>query len=108
MSKDLDNKGLRSIVESYDIFYIDLWGVVDNGINLHKNAIEVLEKITEAKKEYVLLTNAPRPKKSVQLFLEKMGMYEGIREKVYSSGEAALCYLKKKLFRKKVLSRRAS
>jgi len=95
MSKDLDNKGLKSIVENYDIFYIDLWGVIHNGINLHKNAIEALEEISKANKDYVLLTNAPRPKKSVQLFLEKMGMHEEIRKKVYSSGEAALNYLKK-------------
>ena len=95
MSKNLDIEGLRSIVDRYDIFYIDLWGVVHNGVNLHKNAIEALEEITKANKEYVLLTNAPRPKKSVQLFLEKMGMHERIREKVYSSGEAALSYLKK-------------
>ena len=81
MSENLDNKGLRSIVENYDIFYIDLWGVVHNGITLHKNAIEVLEEITEAKKEYVLLTNAPRPNKTVQLFLEKMGMYEELEKK---------------------------
>ena len=101
MAKNLDNDGLRSIVENYDIFYIDLWGVVHNGINLHKNAIEALEEITRANKEYVLLTNAPRPKKSVQLFLEKMGMNERIREKVYSSGEAALSYLKKNLLEKK-------
>ena len=100
MSKNLDNNGLRSIVDNYDIFYIDLWGVVHNGINLHKNAIEALEKITRANKEYVLLTNAPRPKKSVQLFLEKMGMDERIREKVYSSGEAALNFLKKNLLDK--------
>ena len=53
MSENLDNKGLKSIVENYDIFYIDLWGVIHNGINLHKNAIEVLEKITRAKKKYV-------------------------------------------------------
>ena len=99
MSENLDNNGLKSIVENYDIFYIDLWGVVHNGINLHKNAIEALEEITKANKDYVLLTNAPRPKKSVQLFLEKMGMNEKIREKVYSSGEAALSYLKKKTFR---------
>jgi len=97
MSKDLDNKGLKSIAENYDIFYIDLWGVVHNGINLHKNAIEALEEITKSKKKYVLLTNAPRPKKSVQLFLEKLGMNKEIREKVYSSGEAALSYLKKNL-----------
>jgi len=95
MSENLDIKGLRSIVNDYDIFYIDLWGVVHNGINLHKDAIEALEEITNAKKQYVLLTNAPRPNNSVNLFLEKMGMKKEIREKVYSSGEASLSYLKK-------------
>ena len=97
MSENIDNKGLRSIVKKYDIFYIDLWGVVHNGITLHKNAIEALEEITKARKQYVLLTNAPRPNKTVKLFLEKMGMDKQIREKVYSSGEAALSYLKKNL-----------
>ena len=95
MTKNLDNDGLRSIVASYDIFYIDLWGVIHNGINLHKNAIKALEEISKAKKKYVLLTNAPRPNSTVKIFLEKMGMKKEIREKVYSSGEAALSYLKK-------------
>ena len=97
MSENLDNKGLSSIAGNYDIFYIDLWGVIHNGINLHKNAIEALKEITKAKKQYVLLTNAPRPNKTVKSFLEKMGMHKEIREKVYSSGEAALIYLKKNL-----------
>jgi HAD superfamily hydrolase (TIGR01459 family) len=97
MSENLDKTGLRSIVENYDIFYIDLWGVVHNGIALHKNAIEVLKEITKIGKQYVLLTNAPRPNKTVRSFLEKMGMNKEIRERVYSSGEAALSYLKKNL-----------
>ena len=97
MTKNLDNNGLRSVVENYDIFYIDLWGVVHNGITLHKNAIEALEEITKANKNYVLLTNSPRPSKTVKSSLEKMGMRSEIREKVYSSGEAALGYLKKNL-----------
>jgi len=101
MSENLDNKGLKSIAENYDIFYIDLWGVVHNGITLHKNAIETLEEITKAKKQYVLLTNAPRPNSSVNLFLKKMGMNKEIREKVYSSGEASLSYLKKNFLNKK-------
>ena len=101
MTKNLDNNGLRSIVENYDIFYIDLWGVVHNGINLHKNAIEALEEITKVKKQYVLLTNAPRPNSIVKKFLKKMGMNEKIIEKVYSSGEAALSYLKKNYLNKK-------
>jgi len=97
MSENLDNNGLRSIIENYDIFYIDLWGVIHNGIKLHKDAIETLEEITKAKKKYILLTNAPRPNKTVKLFLENMGMNKEIREKVYSSGEAALSYIKKNL-----------
>jgi len=101
MTKNLDNDGLRSIVENYDIFYIDLWGVVHNGITLHKNAIEALEEITKAKKKYVLLTNAPRPKTTVRAILEKMGMNKEMSDKVYSSGEASLSYLKKNYSNKK-------
>ena len=101
MSENLDNKGLKSIIENYDIFYIDLWGVIHNGINLHSNAIEALEEITKAKKKYVLLTNAPRPNRTVKLSLEKMGMNKEIRKNVYSSGEAAQGYLKKNLLDKK-------
>jgi len=101
MSENLDNNGLRSIVENYDIFYIDLWGVVHNGITLHKNAINALEEITKARKQYVLLTNAPRPNTTVKSFLEKMGMNKEIREKVYSSGQAALSYIKKNLLNNK-------
>ena len=95
MTINLDSKGLKSIIENYDLFFIDLWGVVHNGIKLHENAIEVLNEISNAKKNYVLLTNAPRPNKNVKIFLEKMGMDKTILKKVYTSGEAALNYLKK-------------
>ena len=50
MTKNLDSEGLRAIIENYDLFFIDLWGVVHNGIELHENAIHALSKITDAKK----------------------------------------------------------
>jgi len=95
MTKNLDREGLRSIVSDYDLFFIDIWGVVHNGIKLHEKAIEVLMEIEKAKKDYVLLTNAPRPNNTVKIFLDKMGMKKNIQEKIYTSGEAALNYLKK-------------
>ena len=95
MTKNLDDMGLRSIVKDYDLFFIDLWGVVHNGIKLNENAIEALTQISNANKNYVLLTNAPRPNSTVKIFLEKMGMEEDIRGNVFTSGEAALSYLKK-------------
>ena len=92
MTKNLDNTGFRSIVQDYDFFFIDLWGVVHNGIRLYENDIRALIEINNVKKNYVLLTNAPRPNNTVKVFLEKMGMDKSIFEKVYTSGEAALNY----------------
>ena len=97
MTKNLDKEGLRSIVDDYQLFYIDLWGVVHNGVYLHEEAIKAIKEITKKKKEYILLTNAPRPNHAVKSFLEKMGMEKVIRDHVFTSGEAALNYLKKNL-----------
>ena len=101
MTKNLDSNGLQSIADNYDLFYIDLWGVVHNGVNLHEKAITVLNELLKKKKMIVLLTNAPRPNKTVQNFLEKMGMNKVLRDHVFTSGEAALNYLKKSYLLKK-------
>ncbi len=95
MTKNLDKEGFSSIVDDYQLFYVDLWGVVHNGVSLHQEAIKTLNEITKKKKDYILLTNAPRPNHSVKTFLEKLGMEKEIREHVFTSGEAALNYLKK-------------
>ena len=100
MTKNLDKDGFSSIVDEYQLFYIDLWGVVHNGVNLHQEAINVLKEISKRGKDYILLTNAPRPNKIVKSFLEKMGMENEIREHVFTSGEASLNYLKKYLIGK--------
>lgn len=95
MTVNLEQKGLRSIVNEFDLFFIDIWGVVHNGISLYPNAIEVLENIKSKNKEYILLTNAPRPNLTVIKFLKKMGLENIHCEKVYTSGEAALEFLSK-------------
>ena len=94
MPKNLDELGLKSIANEYDIFFIDIWGVLHNGINLYQSSIEVLNQIEKLNKKYVLLTNAPRPNKTVIEFLKRMGLDEDKCSKVYTSGESALNYLK--------------
>ena len=94
MTKNLDKEGLSSIVDNYQLFYIDLWGVIHNGIEPHKEAILTLKELKKRNKEYVLLTNAPRPNEAVKIFLKKMGIEKEIREHVFTSGEAAINYLK--------------
>jgi HAD superfamily hydrolase (TIGR01459 family) len=93
MTKNLDSTGLKSIADQYDLFFIDLWGVVHNGVELYQESIDVLEKLLDIKKELVLLTNAPRPNCNVVDFLKRMGLEQKFYSTVYTSGEAALNYL---------------
>jgi HAD superfamily hydrolase (TIGR01459 family) len=95
MTKNLDQEGIRSIADNYQLFYIDLWGVIHNGVSLHHNAVLVLKELSLKNKEYILLTNAPRPNNTVKTYLEKMGLEKEIQEHVFTSGEAALNYLRK-------------
>ena len=50
MTKNLDKEGLRSIVDKYQLFYIDLWGVVHNGVTLFEEAINTLKEISKKKR----------------------------------------------------------
>tara|TARA_B100000700_G_scaffold54012_1_gene57692 strand:- start:674 stop:1498 length:825 start_codon:yes stop_codon:yes gene_type:complete len=93
MALNLDNKGLKSIVNEFELFFIDIWGVLHNGINLFQNSIQVLNELEENQKKYVLLTNAPRPNLDVINFLKRIGLDKNKCQKVYTSGEAALSYL---------------
>tara|TARA_B100001027_G_scaffold201240_1_gene161126 strand:+ start:672 stop:1481 length:810 start_codon:yes stop_codon:yes gene_type:complete len=93
MSLNLDKKGLKSIIRDFDLFFIDIWGVIHNGIKLFKNSIVVLNEIEKLNKEYVLLTNAPRPNNTVIKFLRHMGLDENKCKNVFTSGEASLEHL---------------
>ena len=74
MKVNLTDKGLKEIVNDFDLFYIDIWGVLHNGIQLNEDAVNVLSKLDDLGKEYVLLTNAPRPNLDVIKFLNKLGL----------------------------------
>ena len=93
-------EGLRQIYTKYDAFFIDLWGVVHNGIKLSSGAIDVLENLNELNKRFVLMSNAPRPSKYVEKFLLKLKMNKILIKNVFTSGEAALKSLQNKIYGK--------
>ena len=39
MTVNLEQKGLSSVANQFDLFFIDIWGVVHNGINLYPTAV---------------------------------------------------------------------
>ena len=94
-------KGLSEVQGKYDTFFIDLWGVIHNGIHIYPEAINVLENLSKLKKRFVLISNAPRPSKSVEKYLINLKMKKAFLKNVFTSGEAALQTLKKNAYGKK-------
>jgi hypothetical protein len=43
MTVNLTETGLNKIANNFDLFYIDIWGVVHNGIKLNQDAVNVLQ-----------------------------------------------------------------
>ena len=93
-------KGLRQIQGKYDAFFIDLWGVIHNGIHLYPKAIEVIENLHKLKKRFVLMSNAPRPSKNVEKFLLNLKMDKVFTKNIFTSGEAALKSLQQNTYGK--------
>jgi len=89
-------QGVGQVHDKYDAFFIDLWGVVHDGLQLNRGAIEVLTNLNNLNKRFVLMSNAPRPAKNVESFLLKLEMSKTLIKNVFTSGEAFLKSLKKK------------
>ena len=51
MISNLDTEGLSKIAFDYDLFYIDIWGVIPNGLELNLSAMETLKKLEQNKKK---------------------------------------------------------
>jgi HAD superfamily hydrolase (TIGR01459 family) len=80
---------LADISDRYDALFCDLWGCVHNGITPFPEAVAALQAFRAKGGTVVLLTNAPRPRASVQQQLEQMGLPADSWDVVASSGDSA-------------------
>ncbi len=80
-------KNLNEIINYYDGFIIDIWGVLWDGIAPYEHAKLTLEKLKEQNKKIVLLSNAPRRSKVVSNKLNSIGINSTLYDNIVSSGE---------------------
>ena len=84
---------IKTIIDQYDLYFIDLWGVIHNGVKLFDNAINVISKLKELEKKIVLISNAPRTNSSVKIFLEKLNFNCHIIDLLVTSGDLTQKYI---------------
>ena len=59
MSDPIKLKSLKEIEDKYDIFFIDLWGVIHNGLQLFESIKNVLNRLKKKIKLFFLLLMLP-------------------------------------------------
>ncbi len=80
-------KNINQIINNYDAFIIDIWGVLWDGIKAYKYAKLTLEELKEKNKNIILLSNAPRRAKIVSDKLSSIGINNNLYDQIISSGE---------------------
>lgn len=88
MSKIEILNSLSAVIDRYDGFVLDLWGVVHDGEKPYPGVIDCLSRLRAAGKKTCLLSNAPRRIGGVVAKLEGMGIPRDAYDHVMTSGEA--------------------
>jgi HAD superfamily hydrolase (TIGR01459 family) len=79
--------GLSQIASRYDLILCDVWGVVHNGVAAHPAAIDALTRFRAGGGRVVLVTNAPRQRRSVFRQLAELGAQPESYDAVVTSGD---------------------
>ena len=82
-------QNLAEISDNYDALFCDLWGCLHNGVRAYPEAVEALRQYRARGGKVVLLTNAPRPRASVQAQIEQMGVPGDCWDSIATSGDSA-------------------
>ena len=94
---------LSDIDDHDDVFLIDLWGVIHNGIAAFDNVLPVLQSLKQKKKMVFFITNAPRRSFVISQQLEDFGIEQKLYDKIISSGELTWLSIKEKYQKKNCL-----
>ena len=92
---------LKDVEDNYDIFLIDLWGVIHNGLELFENVKSVLTRLKKKNKIIFFITNAPRRSVVIANQLNHFGLSNKFYDHIVSSGEITWLSLKKNYEKKK-------
>lgn len=90
----------KKLVNNYDYFLFDQWGVLHNGKNKFLKAEECLKYLKQKEKKIVLISNSSRPTKQSQKHLDKLGIKNKLYDYCITSGQIALNFIEEDIYKK--------
>jgi HAD superfamily hydrolase (TIGR01450 family) len=90
-------QGMRDVVDQYDVFLLDMWGVLHDGSQPYDGVLEAIRHIrnhqSKNKKRLVILSNSSKRKDHSMRMLTKLGFNVHDFDEIITSGEVAFSLL---------------
>jgi len=80
-------KGIAQLINKYDVFIIDQWGVMHNGLNGYDHAIDCIKFLKKNNKKLIVVSNSSKRKESSLKRLPILGYSENDFDEILTSGE---------------------
>ncbi len=85
---------LESVAGDYDAAFVDVWGVLHNGVAPYLGAVAACQRFRALRGPVVLVSNSPRSGDEVVLQLRRIGVPDDVYDGVVTSGDATRAALK--------------
>lgn len=87
---------LSAVVDRYDGFILDLWGVLHDGVRPYPGAVDALRQLKRRAKRVAILSNGPRRATEVAQRTGEIGIGAEFYDVLHSSGEETWRLLKER------------
>ena len=93
-----EGDGICNIANDYDIFLLDMWGVMHDGEKPYTGVLEVIQKLknynqdnneNKKKKKLIIVSNSSKRRSNSVKMLRKLGFNENDFDEIITSGEVA-------------------
>lgn len=81
--------GIEDIIDQYDHFILDIWGVLHNGIQPFPHVIDCLATLKNADKQVLLLSNTPSTCDTIAGDLATMAITQNHYDHIITAGDSA-------------------
>lgn len=78
---------INKIIEKYDVFLLDIFGLIHDGGELYEGVIDLFLEIKKANKRAFFLSNAPRGSDLTAKKLASFGINNDFYEKIFTPGQ---------------------
>jgi len=89
--------GLAPIIDDFDLFLIDQFGVLHNGLKPYSGAVDALKMLKSNNKQVVVISNSGKRASVNVRRLASLGFSDSLFDRVMTSGEVAFHRLRSRL-----------